>query len=485
MRSARAARSDRCSCLDDPNDRQKFVNQLLAVGGLGKYRELWDVRDRINVYSQRLGLAASETRLLTEEERGVIPWVKRAFEQDDDRQPEITLHVPARQHILGTAPERIQEAINDGLDKDLAERERARPRINIPGFAIGRLPVTNYHYREFLADASKFDRPVEFGIVEYEAYCEPAFATSWESNAERLETEITFPSTVRDHLVRASGWPLSLRLNVVSGELVAALAPPAPGSSAAVLASLPLRWRRSAVLESAGVIVLITIGGAWEIEQFDQELPQPPSFTVNVKLWFTDRTIELARKVDWITDDVHWFHPVTNITWEDAVAYCVWLRLQSGRAYRLPKEPEWEAAATGDGFTKTMYPWGDAWNKDLANTSESGLGATINVGQRSPEGDSPYAVADMAGNVWQWCADVSGEIRQTDESGLLWDDVRFRVADGEGEQKIERVVRGGSFYETKAFARTTCRGSFSPDHKSASVGFRVAIAAELDELASL
>ena len=86
-------------------------------------------------------------------------------------------------------------------------------------------------------------------------------------------------------------------------------------------------------------------------------------------------------------------HPVVDIDWLDAEAYCKW----TGK--RLPKEVEWEKAARGpDG---KMWPWGNTYNKDMANTSESGRMWTSPIG--SYPGDvSPYGVYDMAGNVREW-----------------------------------------------------------------------------------
>ena len=95
-------------------------------------------------------------------------------------------------------------------------------------------------------------------------------------------------------------------------------------------------------------------------------------------------------------------HPVVNVSWDDAIAYCKWLSQKTGKQHRLPTEAEWEKAARGiDG---RVYPWGDVFDLKKANTSES-INGTTDVGSFSPEGDSPYGCADMAGNVWEWCND--------------------------------------------------------------------------------
>jgi formylglycine-generating enzyme required for sulfatase activity len=100
-------------------------------------------------------------------------------------------------------------------------------------------------------------------------------------------------------------------------------------------------------------------------------------------------------------------HPVVNVSWNDAVAYCQWLSEKTGRNYRLPTEAEWEKAAGWDGQAgkRWRYPWGDDFDSEKCNTAEGGSGNTTPVGQYSPAGDSPYGAVDMAGNVWEWCQD--------------------------------------------------------------------------------
>ena len=75
-------------------------------------------------------------------------------------------------------------------------------------------------------------------------------------------------------------------------------------------------------------------------------------------------------------------HPVVNVSWNDAVAYCRWLSETTGQAYRLPTEAEWEKAASWDAEkgVKRTYPCGNQFEASLCNTGESGMGGTTPVG---------------------------------------------------------------------------------------------------------
>ena len=166
-------------------------------------------------------------------------------------------------------------------------------------------------------------------------------------------------------------------------------------------------------------------------------------------------------------------HPVVNVSWEDARDYCQWLSAKTGRNYRLPSEAEWEKAArwrpasagNGEGEVLT-YPWGDEFDPKKCNTYGSGIGDTSPVGQFSPQGDSPYGCADMAGNVWEWCADWFKE-----------DEYRSRqqgMKDPTGPEKGDaRVLRCGSFFDTRVAVRCAVRRGDNPHYFNRGSGFRV------------
>ena len=163
-------------------------------------------------------------------------------------------------------------------------------------------------------------------------------------------------------------------------------------------------------------------------------------------------------------------HPVVNVSWDDANAYCKWLNEKTKKNYRLPTEAEWEKAARGE--DERVYPWGNDFDPKKANTSESKIGDTTDVGKFSnadpaQSGDSPYACADMAGNVWEWCNDWFDGNEYKLRQGSV-------VKDPQGPQKgTFRVLRGGSFSSYHWVARCAYRLGNFPVDSSVNRGFRV------------
>lgn len=160
-------------------------------------------------------------------------------------------------------------------------------------------------------------------------------------------------------------------------------------------------------------------------------------------------------------------HPVVYVDWHDARAYCQWLTDKRDQVARLPTEAEWEKAARGtDGL---MYPWGDEFDKSKCNTEVSGIRDTTPVGKYSSQGDSPYGIADMVGNVWEWTSSQYFQYPYKPDDG--------RENPKPHELPHWRVARGAAFSTRygSGDVRCTYRSATNPDHPGGHRGFRVVV----------
>jgi formylglycine-generating enzyme required for sulfatase activity len=172
-------------------------------------------------------------------------------------------------------------------------------------------------------------------------------------------------------------------------------------------------------------------------------------------------------------------HPVVEVDWDDADAFCQWLSRETRRKARLPTESEWEKAARGrDG---RLYPWGNEWDPARANIRpDAGRGpdgaqakgapaATAPVDAFSPAGDSPYGLAGMSGNVWEWCSDWFDARTYARRAGQALRDPAGPLT-GTGY-----VARGGAFDSPPRHARCAHRNWFYPHERRPNLGFRFVV----------
>ncbi|MCX6706435.1 MAG: formylglycine-generating enzyme family protein [Candidatus Woesebacteria bacterium] len=161
-------------------------------------------------------------------------------------------------------------------------------------------------------------------------------------------------------------------------------------------------------------------------------------------------------------------HPVVQVSWYDAVAFCNWLSDKTRKKYYLPSEAQWEKAARGK--NARIFPWGNNWNSKICNAGYRFKGTTP-VGKFSPDSDSPFGCVDMSGNVFEWTSTTIGTTEPWPEKF----NYPYKPNDGREDQtvKTRRVGRGGSYSRSEVFCRTSFRFADPPSDRYSAQGFRV------------
>lgn len=160
-------------------------------------------------------------------------------------------------------------------------------------------------------------------------------------------------------------------------------------------------------------------------------------------------------------------HPVTHISWYEAVRYCLWLTeiLQDGYLYRLPTDSEWEWAARGP--ARHIWAGGPSWVRESANNALSGIADTSAVGL-FPQGAAWCGAHDLGGNCQTWTSSGPGGAG----GQPAWSDISAAVQ--ENRQVFAEIrVRGGSFRDSPYWCATAVYRQTAPDTCSRELGFRL------------
>lgn len=165
--------------------------------------------------------------------------------------------------------------------------------------------------------------------------------------------------------------------------------------------------------------------------------------------------------------------PVESVSWDDVQEFLRKLNAQTGQAYRLPTEAEWEYAALGgSGSTNKSYKYAGgnninevAWYTSNYQTANA-IGAkktTHPVGQKKA---NQLGLFDMSGNVSEWCSD-------------WYDSYYYNISSSSNpigpKSGFERVCRGGSWYDLSQYCRLADRYASAPVNRSSHIGFRLAM----------
>ncbi len=187
-----------------------------------------------------------------------------------------------------------------------------------------------------------------------------------------------------------------------------------------------------------------------------------------------------------LADDTGGRHPVVGVSWHQAKAYVAWLKVRTGRPYRLPTEAEWEYAARASATANFTWNWGqvDTVTCQYANALDQSAKARFpelywaitcndSFPQTAPVGSFPpntWGVHDMQGNVWEWVEDCW----HPDYSGAPTDGRAWLEPGAEGTCS-KRVNRGGGWGNGSSSLRLSNRDADPAGNYSDGLGFRVAV----------
>ncbi|MCB9176978.1 MAG: SUMF1/EgtB/PvdO family nonheme iron enzyme [Caldilineae bacterium] len=316
----------------------------------------------------------------------------------------------------GTYP--IGEVPSPDFDEDTpgAFVPMRRHSVDLAPFAIGRFSVTNAEYACFMAA----------GGYEDERWWETEEARAWRRGEGTAETTKRGARTTVAIFKQHPEAPVELR---DSGQI-----------DDAIFERFQLRMAMSEA----------------ELEAHLSELY--PGGRLTEPNWWRDARYN------------HPAQPVVGLSWFEALAYCAWLSAQTGQAFRLPSEVEWEAAARGRAGRR--YAYGEDGDPLKGNLLETRLRRPSPVGIFA-EGETPEGLSDFGANSLDWTLSLWGRDASTPEyrSPYVAHDGREDLSVG---SEWLRVARGSSFYAGIGRSQPSLRDKSHPDERGDFRGLRLA-----------
>jgi len=163
-------------------------------------------------------------------------------------------------------------------------------------------------------------------------------------------------------------------------------------------------------------------------------------------------------------------HPVVQVSFRDALAFCGWLSNKVDGQVLIPSEAEWEKASRGR--KGSIYPWGNEPPDEKKCNFNQNINDTTAVGYYSPQGDSEYGCSDMAGNVWEWTRSLWGVSVNHLEYTYPYNLLDKHIEDINAGSNVHRIVRGGSWSQVSGRVRCAHRNRDVPDDRYTDQGFR-------------
>jgi formylglycine-generating enzyme required for sulfatase activity len=207
-----------------------------------------------------------------------------------------------------------------------------------------------------------------------------------------------------------------------------------------------------------------------EVSLADFRIGKYPVTNKQYEVFAAEARIEIPRQLGWEGQRVprgREKHPVTGVTWYEALAYCEWLSGKTGRSYSLPSEAQWEKACRGG--TSCLFPWGDEFDPSRCN---QGRGGVAPVDTYPAQND--FGLFDLVGNLRQWTCTLWEQVDSHQPGPYPWrEDGRN---DLNADSETPRVLRGGAMRDPPFQQRCSFRRGDYPESRGfvgARYGFRV------------